>query len=135
MPTLDELAAKPAGQDQIERANAYCEGDPELLRKVSEFVSKGGTRGQMVTFLEELRPANESLRRKRKALAICRSLGIETPTNTELLLADRNAILETELDELRKQMSAGFKATNQKIDKAPGVMTGAVVGALVGAAF
>lgn len=131
----NELSALPAGQDQIDRANAYCDGDPELLGRVAKFVSQGVTRGQMVTFLEELRPANEALRRKRKALGLCRSLGIENPTNTELLLADRNSILEEELSELRRQMSAGFKATNKKIENAPGVMTGAVVGALVGVAI
>lgn len=133
MSILDVLASKPAGKDQIERANAYCEGDPELLGRVAEFLSKGATRGQMVTFLEELRPGCEALRRNRKALGICRSLGIEKPTNTELLLAYRNAILEDELSVLRRQMSAAFEATNKKIENAPGVVTGALVAVLVGA--
>ena len=134
MPTIEELSAQPAGQDQIDRAKGYAEGDPGLLAQVTDFVAKGATRGQMVKFLEELRPASEALRRKRRALGICRSLGIVDPSNTELLLADRNAILEDELAVIRRQISSGFKATNKNIDDAPGVMTGAVVGALVGAA-
>ena len=133
MPTLEELASRPVGQDQIDRAYAYCHGDERLLAQVSEFLSRDPKRGQMVKFLEELRAGTIAIKRQLRAREICQSLGISEPSNTELLIADRNALLEDELTELRRQISAGFKATNKKIENAPGVMTGAVVGALVGA--
>jgi hypothetical protein len=116
MSTIEELAALPVGQDQIDRAHAYCCEDPDLLARVAEFLSHGVTRGQMVTFLEELRPANKALLRKRQALGFCRSVGIENPSNIELLLAQRNAILHEELSEVRKKFYEERRGWRQHCD-------------------
>lgn len=54
-PTLEQLAAQPAGNDQVERATAYCRGDSEKLARLARLLESKPTRGQMVELLEQLR--------------------------------------------------------------------------------
>lgn len=87
MPTPQELAVKPAGDDQIKTARQLSEGCPELEAEVDAFMAKNPNRGEMIDFLGELRKQSESRRLELMVLRVCRSLGIEHPTSTEKLLA------------------------------------------------
>lgn len=53
--TCQELAEQPAGDDQIQRAKAYCSGNSVLLARVASVMESGPNRGRMVELLEELR--------------------------------------------------------------------------------
>ncbi len=131
MPSLEELASKAAGQDQIDRAKVYCAGDGELEAQLAAFIETKPTRGQMVIFLEQLGFQFQRAANRRNALAICESLGIENPTNSELLLAHKTVVLSDALLKNQRQTMAAFKKLGIQIDDAPGVLTGALVGAVV----
>jgi hypothetical protein len=94
MPSLEELASLPAGQDQIDRAKVYCAGDSALEGQLAEFIEAKPTRGQMVQFLEQLASRFQESKNKDKALAVCATLGIEKPTGSGMLLALRLSVLE-----------------------------------------
>lgn len=131
MSSLEELAAQPAGQDQIDRAKAYCSVDSALENQLAAFIETKPTRGQMVQFLEQLGFQFQRAANRKNALAVCESLGIENPTNSELLLAHKTNVLSTALVKNQRQTMAAFKKLGIQIDDAPGVLTGALVGAVV----
>ncbi|WP_199028856.1 hypothetical protein [Ralstonia sp. ASV6] len=99
-PNLNELAAKPAGDDQIKRAREIC-GESEVLHaKLDAFLNENPTRGSMVEFMSELKEGGLKAEMEANILRICASVGIDQPTGTDRLLALQIGLLQEQNEAL-----------------------------------
>jgi len=97
---LTELASKPAGLDQIDRARELCGQSAALNAKLDTFLSGKPTRGQMVEFMNELKETGLKEAMEANILRICKSVGIEQPTGTDKLLALQIGLLQEQNEAL-----------------------------------
>jgi hypothetical protein len=118
MTTPQELAARPAGDDQVERAREIVEAYPNLQESLTSFVASRPTRGQMTDFLASLRAAVAGEQLKAKVETICRTAGIEQPSGAERLMAmqigllqEQNSILASGMTRALNQMRADAKTS------------------------
>jgi hypothetical protein len=133
--TPAELALKPAGEDQVNRARELCSGNETLENRLLTFLEHQPNRGQMVNFMEELRQAAASIKLDLTVAGICQSLGIENPTSTEKLLALQIGLLQEQTSALQlafRRLSNQANATLEE-NKSNGVITTLVGAAIFGA--
>lgn len=135
--TPQQIAAKPAGDDQITRAQEIASGSPVLQERLTTFLASEPTRGEMADFLSSLRSTAAEEVLKERIEAICRVAGIEQPSSSDRLMAmqigliqEQNTILQNGMIRTLNQMRADAKA-----DKSDSLFTALLGGALIGAAL
>lgn len=141
MTDVAKLAAKPAGADQITRAREIAGSSLVLQAKLDEFLAGKPSRGEMIDFMESLKagvnendPTEDGILEK-KIMGICRSLGIENPTNTEKLLALQAGLLQEQNLVLSRGLDRPIVASPTSMGASSrGTLTSLVLGAVVGAA-
>ncbi|MGF6605073.1 hypothetical protein P3T23_009834 [Paraburkholderia sp. GAS448] len=97
---LTELARKPAGLDQINRARELCGNSAALNAKLDTFLDGKPTRGQMIEFLNDLKEHGLKEAMEANILRICKSVGIEEPTGADKLLALQIGLLQEQNEAL-----------------------------------
>ena len=133
--TPAELALKPAGEDQINRARELCDGNEMLEQRLQALLDTKPNRGQMVNFLEELRKITSSIKLDVTVAGICQSLGIENPTSTEKLLALQIGMLQEQTSSIQMALRRLSNQANSSLEesKSNGVITALVGAAVFGA--
>lgn len=126
--SLQELASKPAGPDQIARARELCDKSLALTARLSAFMRTNPTRGQMLDFLEELNKSAKQTAYEEGIKRICEAVGILEPSPQDRLMAMQVGMLR-EQNELLHHVATGVGAIPK--DK-PLSFTGAVGAAIVG---
>lgn len=131
---ITELASKPAGEDQIARAQELC-GDSNVLKAQLEiFLKASPSRGQMVQYMERLKTGGRAKELDSVVLSICQGLGISEPTNTERLLALQVGLLQ---EQSRAMQEVLTKLSNQGGQPAnsggsiSGLLAGLVIGGIL----
>jgi hypothetical protein len=99
--TLQQLAAKPAGDEQVDIARRIIGDSVPLVERLAAFMASHPTRGRMNDFLADLRVAAAEEKVMAQIQAICRAAGIERPSGTELLMAMQVALLQEQNAMLR----------------------------------
>ena len=107
--TLEELASKPAGADQIARARELCDGSLALTARMSKLMRTNPTRGRMLEFLEELNKLAKQAANEDEIRKICSAVGIQEPSAQDRLLAMQVGMLH-EQNELLNQIAGGLGA-------------------------
>ena len=132
---LQQLAAKPAGDDQVLRAREIIGSSGSFNAKLESFMASNPTRGQMTDFLENLRVSVAEHQLKQKIELICRAAGIEEPTGEHRLMAmqigllqDQNGILQSGLTRTINQMRSHANSV-----ESDGAFTALLGGLLFGA--
>lgn len=131
---IAELAAKPAGEDQIARARELCTSYPDLLEQFEAFIKTRPTRGQMVSYLENLKEGGSSKALESVAVSICHGLGISDPSPSERLLAIQVGLLQEQsraLNELLKKTSPQSNAGKASSGGVTGLLAGVIIGSLL----
>ena len=127
--TLKELADRPVGVDQMNRAREIC-GHSELLNaRLDEFLKTKPTRGQMVEFMSELRETGLKEAMEANISRICKSVGIEEPTGTDKLLALQIGLLQEQNEALAKLVRRTGQVADQT--KEPPSIFGPVLAAVL----
>ena len=133
--TPQQLAAKPAGDDQITRAREIIGTTASLNASLDTFLASNPTRGHMTDFLATLRVTVAEDQLKQKIELICRVAGIEEPTAEHRLMAmqiglqqEQNAILQNGMTRTLNQMRS-----NSNSGDSSGAFTALVGGLLLGA--
>ncbi|KWE97881.1 hypothetical protein [Burkholderia ubonensis] len=128
-PTIERLAANPAGVDQIDRAREICGSSAERVAKLDAFLSTQPNRGQMIDFIEDLK--QEGLREAMEAniQRILKSAGIDTPTGTDKLLAMQIGLLQEQNEALN--VLAGMTSRVAANTKDKPAIFGPVLGAVL----
>lgn len=134
---VQELAAKPAGEDQVARAQEIVGTSAALRDRLNSFLATNPTRGAMNDFLASLRTLSAEEQIAMKISSICRVAGIDEPTGAERLIAmqiglmqEQNSILESGLTRTLNQMRSDANTTNSSgafTSLLGGVMLGAVL--------
>lgn len=132
---VQELAAKPAGEDQMARAQEIVSTSTDLQDRLSSFLASNPTRGEMNDFLASLQTMAAEEQVAIKISTICRAAGIEQPTAAERLMAmqiglmqEQNSILESGLTRTLNQMRSDAKAIDSS-----GAFTSLLGGLMLGA--
>ncbi|WP_180727802.1 hypothetical protein [Paraburkholderia largidicola] len=112
-PDLKELAAKPAGIEQINRAREICGTSVSLNAKLDAFLNERPNRGQMVEFMNELKETGLKENMEANILRICKSVGIGEPTGTDKLLALQIGLLQ----EQNAALASLAQRTGQVVDQ------------------
>ncbi|CAN7747543.1 hypothetical protein [Duganella sp. LjRoot269] len=135
--TPQQIAAKPAGEDQITRAQEIAGASPVLQERLSTFLASGPTRGEMADFLSSLRSTAAEDLLKERIEAICRVAGIEQPSGSDRLMAmqigliqEQNTILQNGIARTLNQMRVDAKA-----DNSDSLFTALLGGTLIGVAL
>ncbi|MCC7684742.1 hypothetical protein [Janthinobacterium sp. FW305-128] len=133
--TPQQLAGKPAGDDQVARAREIVGSNQELQNRIDTFLAAGATRGQMTDFLSSLRSAVAEEQLKKKINTICRLVGIDQPSSADRLMAmqiglmqEQNSILQNGMVRTLNQMRSDAQSQNSD-----SMFTALLGGALVGA--
>jgi hypothetical protein len=125
---LSQLASNPAGEDQIARARELCGHSSTLTAALDALLSTAPSRGQMLSFLEEARKANEQRNVEAELLRICQSFGIGEPSPQDKLLAMQIAMLREQNEMLQRIAVRVGSIAQQK----PLTFTGALGAAILG---
>lgn len=135
--TTEQLAANPAGDDQLARAREIIADSSQLKERLNNFVGTSPNRGQMNEFMDYLHTAVAEERVMRKIEHICRISGIVNPTGSERLMAmqigliqEQNALLKGGLTRALNRMQADAKQTD-----GDSLMTSLIGGLALGAIF
>ncbi len=136
---LEQLAARPAGADQIARAHEIIGDSPQLQQRFATFMATEPTRGQMLEFLETVRDEAQKVNLRERIDAICQAAGIEQPSGADRLMAmqigllqEQNVILRDGLTRMLNQMRADAQA-DAKADVANAALTTILGGVMLGA--
>lgn len=134
---LKELAAKPADEDQLARAQEIVGTSADLQHRLDSFLASHPTRGAMNDFLASLRTLSAEEQIAMKISSICRVAGIDEPNGAERLMAmqiglmqEQNSILESGLTRTLNQMRSDANTTNSSgpfTSLLGGLMLGAVL--------
>lgn len=104
--SLAELASKPAGIDQIDRARALCGQSEQLSAKLETLLRTKPTRGQMLDFLEELNKSGKQKAFEEEISRICEAVGILEPSPQDKLIAIQVGMLR-EQNEMLQHIARG----------------------------
>lgn len=129
---LIELASKPAGQDQIDRARQYAAGDAKMLAEVDAMLATNPTRAQMLALLEKLRVGAADRKLDQAATAMCAALGNANPSTLEKLLAIQIHALH-EQTELLARMTSQMRSDSKSAAGSGGAFNAILAGWIAGA--
>lgn len=133
---LQELARKPAGEEQIARAREIVGNSRVLSQRLDAFLGENPTRGQMLEFLETLHLEAETVKVRERLDLIFHIAGIEHPTGSDRLMAMQVGLLQEQNTLMKRslnQMRADAKSKGESDDALFTTIIGSVIlGSVVG---
>lgn len=97
---IRELGSQRPGMDQISRARELCGESADMNAHLDAFLGTQPSRSAMIAFMDELKTTGMKKEMQAKIARICESVGIDSPTGTDRLLALQIGLLREQNEAL-----------------------------------